>query len=508
MLLLVGTETNTAYKFAQQIQFQMQRKGVECIVKMANDQIVINDCAFIVSTYGQGEMTATIKKLWHRLMQRNAPKINANISIYGVGDSFYNEYNYAAKKLCRRLQQLGATVKLILGDAQQGYSTTLKEFTAHLLSQFDVLQDLGNMFKYTLKFNSLDAHDVLRYPDYQQLKVSDNKLITDKDHFQQTWHIQFETNLINVPGDVLNIMPFNCFEDEIDQVLSLTCWNIDTVFTISNGYDKECPTFLNHKSFSISYILRYIVDIHALPGPSFFYTLYRCSLELTFDRQSEITARLLALSEFDDMYTLYVSKPKRTAIEVLQDFPQIAKHLKFENIFDLFPIHSPRQFSIASCMPGQMDLCVAVVDYATNLKINRKGLCTHYLSKLNKGDVVWCKLEKHPLRIKEPVFMVATGTGIAIPRAIIQYLGPKAASSTLLFGCRFPDKDAYYKDELEKLVEYIPVYSRIDKKYVQDKYKEVGFELDKYKNIIITGSKNLQDFQALIKLKGVQYEIW
>ena len=504
MLLLVGTETNTAFKFAQQVQFQLQRHGLCSEIKMANEQLNITECAFIVSTYGQGEMPFSIKKLWALLMRQTAEKVSCNITIYGVGDSFYTHYNYAAKKLCRRLEQLGATVKLILGDVQQGYASTLREFVDHLLSKYESSCDLGDMFKYTLQHSKI--HDSIEYPDFKRLPVVKNQRLTPIDHFQKTHHIELKTDLSNVPGDVLNIMPIS-FQHEIEQVLDLTNWKRDQTFAISSGFD-QCPGFIQ-KSFSIEYILKYIVDIHTIPGPAFFYTLYRTCLTLEgIDRKEEVSARLLALSEFDNMYTLYVSKPKRTAVEVLQDFPDIARYLLPLNIFDLFPLHAPRQFSIASCKTGQMDLCVAIVDYATNLKTNRKGLCTHYLSNLEIGAFVWCKLESHPLRIKEPMFMIATGTGIAIPRAIVQYLGHKASSSTLLFGCRYPDKDAYYKDELEGKVEYLPVYSRIDNKYVQEKYKENDFKLEKYKNIIITGSRNLQDFQDIIKLRGVQYEIW
>eukprot|EP00835_Amoeboradix_gromovi_P001431 NODE_65_length_23997_cov_0.327601.p3 type:complete len:504 gc:universal NODE_65_length_23997_cov_0.327601:10848-9337(-) len=503
MILLVGTETNTAYKFAQQIQFQLQRKGHASEIKMANEQLIISDCAFIVSTYGQGEMPSSMKKLWARIMRRNADRIQANISIYGVGDSFYQQFNYAAKKLNRRLQQLGANVVLVLGDSQQGYASSLRMFCDHLLSKFDVHNDLGDMYKYNLDIS--DSQDSISYPNYIQLRVQVNNLLTPKDHFQKTHHIEFTTELLNLPGDVLNIMPIS-LTNEVEKVLQLTTWRRDELYKISNGYDT-CPGYLL-KSFSIEYILQYIVDIHTQPGPSFFYTLYRTSLLLKIDRKTEIADRLLALSEFDNMYTLYVTNPKRTAVEVLQDFPSIVKHLDPRHIFDLFPLQAPRQFSIASCKAGQMDICVAVVEYATSLKTKRLGACTQYLANLAAGDFVWCKLESHPLRVKAPVLMIATGTGIAIPRAIVQHLENSSNSSTLIFGCRYPEKDAYYKEELESKVKYIPVYSRVHHKYVQEVYNDLKMDLGQFANIVITGSKNLQDFQDLIKLKGVQYEIW
>eukprot|EP00834_Sanchytrium_tribonematis_P004907 NODE_267_length_11298_cov_1.167872.p2 type:complete len:509 gc:universal NODE_267_length_11298_cov_1.167872:675-2201(+) len=508
MLMLVGTETNTALQFAQQIQFRLQRYGHSSRLLLADDVDVIRDCSFVVSTYGQGEMPKTIKKLWARLMKKDAPRVNATIFIYGVGDSFYTHYNYAAKKLYRRLIQLGAKAKLVLGDLQDGYASTLKEFSDLIIGTLPVGEFQSIMYKYDLSAG--DAVETLEFTNYEQLCVQENKRLTPEDHFQETRHIEFSTNLENVPGDVLNIIP-EALNDEVDEVLRLTNWDKDVIWQIRNGYE-QCPSNLQ-KAFSIFCILKYIVDIHALPGPSFFYTLYTSCQELQIERKEEILSRLLALSEFDPMYTLYVSKPKRTCVEVLSDFQDIAKHLDSRHIFDLFPLHQPRQFSIASCKEGQFDLCVALVKYRSIMKLERRGLCTHFLKSLKIGQKVWCKLEKHPLRTKYPLLMIATGTGIAVPRAILHYHQKlheidNLDKNLLIFGCRYPDKDNYYKDEFESCIDYRPVYSRVDKIYVQDKFNSILPRLENYKNIIITGSKNLQDFQDIIKVKGVQYEIW
>ena len=505
MRLIVGTETNTALIFAQQIQFQLIKHGQSVDIVMGNELENCKEifgCSFILSTYGQGEMPSSIIKLWMQLMSKNPPSINGTVCIYGVGDSFYNQYNYAAKKLNRRLQQLGINTKLVLGDSQQGYTSTLREFTELLLSQLGKETIREDLSKFVVQLSDKLVIPI-NYLDYEQLELIVNKRLTSKDHFQSTHHLELKTTTSNVPGDILAIIP-QSIPSEVQLVLELTGWDPELSIKLENGI-QTVPSYLSG-SYSIEYILTHIVDIHALPGPSFFYVLYQAGKDLELERKTEILNRLLALSDFDDMYTLYISKPKRTAVEVLIDFESIVRHVNCKFIFDLFPFHSPRQFSIASCLPNQFDLCIAVVQYKTTMKTDRIGLCTTYLKNTKENDLIWCKLIKNPIRVKAPLLMIATGTGVAIPRAIMHQIG-SSLQSIFIFGCRLPNVDDYYKNEFEQL-NYIPVYSRIDNMYVQDKYEALNIDLNNFKNIVITGSKNLQDFQTKIKLKGVQYEIY
>lgn len=59
-----------------------------------------------------------MKKFWKFLLRKNLPSdslSNLKIGVIGLGDSSYEKFNFVAKKLHKRLLQLGATSILPLG---------------------------------------------------------------------------------------------------------------------------------------------------------------------------------------------------------------------------------------------------------------------------------------------------------------------------------------------------------------------------------------------------------
>ncbi|GAA55585.1 NADPH-dependent diflavin oxidoreductase 1, partial [Clonorchis sinensis] len=69
---------------------------------------------FVCSTTGYGVPPDNMCQFWRRLMSRNLPvgralPTNLRFAVLGLGDSSYPKFNIVAKKLYRRLVQLGAT---------------------------------------------------------------------------------------------------------------------------------------------------------------------------------------------------------------------------------------------------------------------------------------------------------------------------------------------------------------------------------------------------------------
>ena len=65
----------------------------------------------ITASAGQGDEPDNMKRFWRFLLRRNlVPDILSNLSfgVFGLGDSSYTKFNFAAKKLAKRLPQLGA----------------------------------------------------------------------------------------------------------------------------------------------------------------------------------------------------------------------------------------------------------------------------------------------------------------------------------------------------------------------------------------------------------------
>lgn len=75
---------------------------------------------FVVSTTGQGDEPDNMKKFWRFLLRKSLPNDSlksVQFAVLGLGDSSYTKFNFVAKKLFRRLVQLGGRPLIELGLA-------------------------------------------------------------------------------------------------------------------------------------------------------------------------------------------------------------------------------------------------------------------------------------------------------------------------------------------------------------------------------------------------------
>lgn len=121
-----------------------------------------------------------------------------------------------------------------------------------------------------------------------------------------------------------------------------------------------------------------LLDLQSIPGQYVFEILYYFAEDPLL---KEKFGEMLVEDGLEALYT-YVNRPRRTIIEVLQDFPGVAMNIPANYIFELIPFLRPRAFSI--CSPPKdsfhIEILVAVVEYKTNLKKMRKGTCSYWLA--------------------------------------------------------------------------------------------------------------------------------
>merc|ERR1712126_428527 len=86
------------------------------------------------------------------------------------------------------------------------------------------------------------------------------------------------------------------------------------------------------------------------------------------------------------------------------------------------------------------------------------GTCSDWMtSRLRKGDSVLVRHKPSALRLPEkdvPIIMVAAGAGVAPFRGFWEELrkGPQSAPAALFFGCRHPEQDWIFKEEMSSAV--------------------------------------------------------
>lgn len=255
----------------------------------------------------------------------------------------------------------------------------------------------------------------------------------------------------------------------------------DSWFFLRATDDAPVPARLPQPC-SVRHLVERYLDVAAVPRRSFFELLAALATnQLERDKLREFSSA----AGQEDLHA-YCSRPRRSALEVLADFPHTTAEIQADRLLDLFPEIQPRSFSIASSLkahPGRLQVLVAVVRYKTKLVRPRRGLCSSWLASLDpdQGEVrvpLWVKKGslRFPKEQQTPVILVGPGTGVAPFRAALQEricegktgertgeasvspsvrvvpsrLRPSPAN-VLFFGCRSESKDFYFRSEWEEL---------------------------------------------------------
>src|SRR5205814_2363849 len=159
--------------------------------------------------------------------------------------------------------------------------------------------------------------------------------------------------------------------------------------------------------------------------------------------------------------------------------------------FEMLTLLAPRYYSISSSPSGDARRCsitVGVVEGAASSGRGiYKGVCSNYLAGRRAGDAIHAIVRetKAGFRLPDdpgkPIIMIGPGTGLAPfrgflqERAALKAKGAPLGAAMLLFGCRHPEQDFLYADELKSfaaqgVTELHVAFSRGDgpKTYVQD----------------------------------------
>jgi len=193
-------------------------------------------------------------------------------------------------------------------------------------------------------------------------------------------------------------------------------------------------------------------------------------------------------AETTERYRSEILAKRKSVYDLLEEFP--ACELPFHAYLEMLSLLAPRYYSISSSPSGEPARCsitVAVVEgAAASGRGLYKGVCSNYLAGRREGETVFATVRetKAGFRLPDdparPIIMIGPGTGLAPfrgflqERAALKARGATLGPSMLFFGCRRPDQDYLYADELEAfaengITELFTAFSRGDgpKTYVQ-----------------------------------------
>ena len=497
MLILYGSETGTAEDVAYRVSTLLIRMNINVkimnmseynVMDLPNEKMIL----FVTSTTGDGDVPPNMKSFWSFLLKKGLSGDSLSLleyAVFGLGDSSYEKFNAAARKLNMRLKQLGAKeiIPIGLGDDQgmYGYFSALDIWLDQLWSYlkergFDVNIDnkpllLNQQYNVTLSILKPEEVHIYRnklyYSRHEQCKgniikatVIENSRMTNPSWDQDVRNIKLDLSgsdktPLFVGGDVAIVHPKNHssltvraisllkateqFADLIDPNLLITCNKLVHDTRTNRIGDMQCTL---EDLFS-----RYL-DIGGIPKRGFFEQL---SL---FAKSKDEQEKLLEISSAagTDLYYDYCVKERRNYVEVMEEFPSARPPLN--RLLEMIPILQPRHYSIASSGyfdSTKLDLCVALVAYKTRLGRKREGICSSYFSSLQKNDEVtlWIRSGSFAMSsISVPLILIGPGTGVAPMRALLQerllnFKQNNEAQTILFFGCRKRNSDFLFEQD-------------------------------------------------------------
>ncbi|CAO3572835.1 unnamed protein product [Mortierella alpina] len=383
ILFLYGSQTGCAQDVAENAAREARRMHFSASVSAMDDydrSLLIREhfVVFVASTTGQGEEPDNMKKFWKFLLRKSHPADaldHMEYTVFGLGDSSYIKFNWPAKKLYKRLMQLGAVpfYEPAYADDQHylGVDGTLSPWLTGLwkvaLEKYPIPPHLTIIPKDRIFQNSFslvldptpsaaaDTHpeqahveqDFIREPGSYLATLVRNSRITHQKHSQDVRHLELSISDSLFPGyhpgDVLNMRPRNLKKD-VDEFLEYNNWTAiaDQPLTIiENLSDHRLPKHIPRRQTLRSLLTNHL-NVFSTPRTSFFQLL----IHFTHNEDEKDKLREFVSPEGqDDLYS-YSHRMKRTIFEVLKDFKDVKVPLDY--IMDLFPLIMPRSFSIAS----------------------------------------------------------------------------------------------------------------------------------------------------------------
>ncbi|RSL64821.1 NADPH-dependent diflavin oxidoreductase 1 [Fusarium euwallaceae] len=542
VLILYGSETGNAQDMAEELGRVCQRLHFKSRVEEL-DAVDLNALLqhrfviFVISTTGQGDMPHNSLLFWKRLLRKKLPPgclSSVQYTTFGLGDSTYLKFNWAARKLNRRLEQLGATTFIESFEADEQFpdgidgsfvrwsETLSKHLLEHHPPPFGLKPIPDNVIlppKWSLKsalensqvvnghsspqLSELPPASLLPIPNGWTATLADNVRFTPETHWQDVRLVSFDipkrdgVKLQCNPGDCLTIYPKN-FPQDAQKLITLMGWDdiADKPLDLSLCDSLPQNLYIDPKCTLREIILNNI-DFTAIPRRSFLKSMSY------FSTNPDHKERLLefTMTEYLDEYFDYATRSRRSILEVLEEFTSVK--LPAERVLDIFPLIRGRDFSIAN---GGMklkhptneditrvELLVALVKYRTILRKPRQGLCSRYLENLPAGSSLTVTHKPvlspihGPQNAQRPLVAIATGTGLAPIRALIheRLTHPLRAPIHLFFGNRNRDADYFFHDEWDAAVrdgnlDVFLAFSRDQrtKIYVQDRLREEAKRLE------------------------------
>ncbi len=297
-----GTAEDYATKFGREFQARFQ---LPTLVADTEDYDLdnLNEISegilvfFFVSSYGEGELPDSATEFGEYLDTLEEGDLsNLQYTVFGLGNSTYEFYNGAAKKVDSDLAKAGATKFVPYGQGDDGTDTLDEDFLAWKESTFELLKNSLSLKEVEAKYEpavsvtkrsdlSTESKDVFLGEHNKAYLVEDAEKLNlgPFDHTKPYLAPVVKTKeLFSLSG------PRRCIHAEFDLSKSNLKYSTgDHLAILPPNSNEEVNTFL--KAFGLTEKKDQVIEVtpldetstHTLPSPTTFETIARYYLEIT-----------------------------------------------------------------------------------------------------------------------------------------------------------------------------------------------------------------------------------
>ena len=478
LTILYGTETGNARSLGKALAAVAAERGLSPqLADMADYKVRglkdEQDLLVIVSTYGEGDPPQIAVGFFEYLEGKRAPRLeDVRFSVLSLGDSTYEKYCEAGKRIDSRLEALGAERISERVDCDIDYDEPAAAWTEAMVDR--LAADLA----------ASAAPNLAQVPDaaaparaaYDKktpfaATVLDNLLIVGRHSTKETRHLELDltgSGLVYEPGDALGIVARNA-PAVVEGVLEAT------------GLAGDVEVALKGELLPLAEALEQRFEI-TVASPRF------------IDQWAKLTgaAELQLLSGESNVAERLQFLRNNHVADIVRRFP-LPGIDPADFLAGLRPLQ-PRLYSIASSMALVADeahLTVAPVRYELHGEARSGVTSSQVADRLEAGDTVPVYIQENPHfalpKGDAPIVMIGAGTGIAPYRGFLQHREAtgQGGNSWLFFGERSFRFDFLYQTEWQAwlkdgvLGRMDAAFSRdaADKVYVQHRMLEQAKDL-------------------------------
>nr|BAD67165.1 nitric oxide synthase 2 [Meriones unguiculatus] len=493
--VLFATETGKSEALAQDLaalfSYAFNTKVV-CMSQYKASSLEEEQLLLVVtSTFGNGDCPSNGKTLKKSLFMLRELTHTFRYAVFGLGSSMYPQFCAFAHDIDQKLSQLGASQLAPTGEGDE-LSGQEDAFRSWAVQTFRAACETFNVrskhhIQIPKRYTSNTVWEAQQYRLTQSPEPFDLNKALSSIHAKNvfTMRLKSQQNLQSgkssrttllvqlsfegsrgpsyLPGEHLGIFPGN--------QTALVQGILERVVDCPEPHQTVCLEVMDEKGSywvrdkrlppcSLSQALTYFLDITTPPTQLQLHKLARLATEEADRRKLEA---LCQPSEYNG----WKLSNSPTFLEVLEEFPSLRVPASF--LLSQLPLLKPRYYSISSSQdhtPSEVHLTVAVVTYRTRDGQGplHHGVCSTWISSLKPQDPVPCFVRsvsgfQLPEDPSQPCILIGPGTGIAPFRSFwqqrlhdSQHKGLKGGRMTLVFGCRHPEEDHLYREEMQEMV--------------------------------------------------------